>query len=294
MKVVDPHFHLWDLDFLSYPWLTTGPSIGVFGDNTPIRKAHTLADYLASAGSIEVVKTVHVEAAVEAGNDVAETVWLDDIARNEGQPNGIVGFCDLSSDDVEAKLALQCLSGRMRGIRQILNTHDDPLLNFASQEYMENPSWNAGFELLAERNLSFDLQIYPRQMSTASALAKRNPHTAIVLNHTGMPTSFDQCGFNEWQQGMSKLAICENVSVKISGLGMMFHNWTVEAIRPFVLETINLFGVDRCMFASNFPVDGMYSTFEFLWLAYADIVSDQSMSMSDKLFHQTAEKIYRI
>ncbi|WP_282060398.1 amidohydrolase family protein [Roseobacter litoralis] len=294
MKIVDPHFHIWDLSQLSYPWLTTGPSTGVFGDNTPIRKTCTLGEYLAQSGSFHVAKTVHVEAAVAQGQDLQETAWLERVAQVQGQPNAIVAYCDLSSEAAKAKLDGQRRTTRVRGIRQILNTHDDELLNFAPQEFMENDLWLEGFELLSARDLSFDMQIYPSQMAAAAQLARQNNGTRIVLNHTGMPLGHDPASFNAWRAAMSELSLCDNVSVKISGLGMMFHDWTTEMIRPFVRETMKLFGADRCMFASNFPVDSMFSTFETLWTAYRDIVSDLSSAEQDKVFHQTAERIYRI
>lgn len=294
MRIVDPHFHIWDLDHLSYPWLTTQPSTGVFGDNGPIRRTYLMDSYLAGTQDFQIEKTVHVEAAVGPRLAVDETVWLDTIADDAGQPNAIVAYCDLSGADVEAELEAQQQSGRLRGIRQILNTHHDPMLNFASEEYMENPRWLEGFESLDARGLSFDLQIYPHQMKAAAALAARFPDTSIILNHAGMPLGNDNPAFEAWRGGMAELARCQNVSVKISGLGMMFHNWTEPIIRPFVEETITLFGPERCMFASNFPVDSMYSTFDVLWFAYSNIVSDMSSADQDLLLAATAERIYRI
>ena len=93
---------------------------------------------------------------------------------------------------------------------------------------------------------------------------------------------------------MEMLAACPNVAVKISGLGMMFHDWTVQTIRPFVIDTITIFGVERSMFASNFPVDGMYSSYDVLWNAYLDIVRDLPADDLACLFHDTAERIYRL
>ncbi|WP_018689576.1 amidohydrolase family protein [Ahrensia kielensis] len=294
MKIIDPHFHLWDLDELSYPWLTTETSEGVFGDNSSIRKTYKLDDYLSESGKFEIVKSVHIEAAVDAGLDVDETVWLENIAEKGGQPDAIVAYCDLSIDSVVEKLDAQKKNNRVRGIRQILNTHVDERLNFAPQEFMENPRWIEGFEMLGALGLSFDLQIYPAQMTAATRLAQQNAGTSIILNHTGMPTGHDAESLECWRTGMSELAQYENVSVKISGLGMMFHTWTEKMIRPIVLETINLFGSERCMFASNFPVDRMYSSFDVLWSAYCNITSGLSSTERDNLFGQSAERIYRI
>lgn len=294
MNIVDPHFHLWDLNQLGYPWLTTLPSVGVYGDNSPIRKTYTVTDYLLDASEFVLRKTVHIEAAVAPGSAVQETLWLNTESDRTGHPTAIVAYCDLSDPDVNALLDAHQQSKRLVGIRQILNTHTDPLLNFASEDYLDNSRWIEGFQKLSPRDLSFDIQIYPHQMKAAAAFANRHDATSIVLNHTGMPLGLDDDSIAAWRVGMTHLSACPNVSVKISGLGMMFHDWTEALIRPFVRETIELFGTDRCMFASNFPVDSMYSSFEFLWTAYQNIVSDLTIVDQEKLFGRTAERIYRI
>jgi predicted TIM-barrel fold metal-dependent hydrolase len=297
MNIVDPHFHLWDLAKFSYPWLSTGPSTGVFGNNAEIRKPYLLADFTSETQDFTIEKAVHVEAAINDRQTVQETEWLQHIADNsaaQGMPNGIVGYCDLSAPNVQTMLDRHCGCRNMRGIRQILNTSDEDRLRFTAIDFMNMESWNQGFSGLAQRQLSFDLQIYPHQMPDAAALARRFSETQIVLNHTGMPHDHSSAGFSKWRGGMELLAGCANVSVKISGLGMMFHDWTTELIRPFVRETIEIFGAKRCMFASNFPVDGMYSSFDTLWAAYRDIVADRPIADQEALFRTTAERIYRI
>ena len=95
-------------------------------------------------------------------------------------------------------------------------------------------------------------------------------------------------------QKCKTLAEFENVSVKISGLGMFDRNWTVDTIQPFVLQTIEAFGVERCMFGSNFPVDGMMSSYSRLWAAYSQITDSFSENERSALFCTNAERIYRI
>jgi predicted TIM-barrel fold metal-dependent hydrolase len=93
---------------------------------------------------------------------------------------------------------------------------------------------------------------------------------------------------------MRMLAACPNVAVKVSGFAMFDHDWTIESLRPYVHETIDTFGSDRAMFASNFPVDRLFGTYTALWNAYAQIVGDASDSEKDALFVRNAERIYRI
>ena len=101
-------------------------------------------------------------------------------------------------------------------------------------------------------------------------------------------------GWRAWREGLRALAACENVSVKISGLAMFDHRWTVESLRPYVLETIDAFGVERAMFASNFPVDRQFGSYADLWNAYASIVGGASDAERAALFVRNAERLYRI
>jgi predicted TIM-barrel fold metal-dependent hydrolase len=135
--------------------------------------------------------------------------------------------------------------------------------------------------------LSFDLQLYPAQMADAAELARTYPETLTILNHAGMPVDRDEEGLELWRRGMWQLAAVPNVVVKISGLGAVDWNWTVESIRPFVLQTIEAFGVSRCMFASNFPVDKLYSDFDTLYGAFREIAQSFSAGERRMLFHDS-------
>jgi predicted TIM-barrel fold metal-dependent hydrolase len=101
-------------------------------------------------------------------------------------------------------------------------------------------------------------------------------------------------GWREWRDGIRQLAQFSNVSVKISGLGMLDRNWTIESFRPYVLEAIDAFGSSRAMFASNFPVDKLYSTYVNLWRAFDMITKDLSTDERRGLFEGNAERIYRL
>lgn len=132
-------------------------------------------------------------------------------------------------------------------------------------------------------------------MDEAAQLARAHPDIQIVLNHAGMFVDRDSpAGYRAWREGLKTLAACPNVAVKISGLAMFDHHWTVESLRPYVLETLDTFGVERAMFASNFPVDRLFGSYDALWQAYARIVAGASDDERRQLFVANAERIYRI
>ena len=109
-----------------------------------------------------------------------------------------------------------------------------------------------------------------------------------------MPVRRDPSGITEWREGLKALAANDNASAKISGLGMLDRDWNSESIKPFVLDTIDAFGTDRCMFASNYPVDRLYGTYAGIWRAFDEITRDFSAEERSNLFHDNTVRIYRL
>jgi predicted TIM-barrel fold metal-dependent hydrolase len=299
MKIVDPHVHFWDLDTHHYPWLAN-PGTSFAGDARELRHNYLPADLRRDAGDIEVLQVVHVEANHDPADPVEETRWLQSLAdagnaSGRAWPDAIVAAADLSDKDIEATLAAHAGFSRTRGIRQILNVHDNPLYDYVGRHYLRDDTWRRNFGLLERYGLSFDMQLYPSQMSEAAALARAHPDVPIIVNHTGMFVDRDSvAGWRAWRDGLRALAACANVFVKLSGLAMFDHQWTVESLRPYVLEAIDAFGTDRAMFASNFPVDRLFAAYGDLWRAYASIVGGASDDERDALFRRNAVRIYRL
>lgn len=297
LPIIDPHQHLWDFTRQHYAWLMDEPlPNNPAGDCRPIAKPYGLDEYLADVAGWNVVGTVHVDAGADADQALDETRWLQEIAHARGMPNGIVAYAALNRPiaEVDALLEAHCASANVRGIRQIVNWHVDPTKTYTARDLLQDDVWRAGFAMLEKHGLSFDLQIYPSQMPLAARLAARHPGTQLILNHAGMPTDRDADGLAAWREGMALLAAQPNVAVKISGLAMIDRSWTVETIRPFVLTAIDLFGPDRAMFASNFPVDKLYGSFSCHYGAYDAITANFSESERRKLFAETAMAIYRL
>jgi predicted TIM-barrel fold metal-dependent hydrolase len=298
LQIVDAHMHLWDLDKIRYPWLTPPLPVGITGDVRSIAKTYLLDDYLRDArgdgGKIRVAKVVHVEAGADPVDSLKETRWLQSVADLRGFPHALVAHAELNNPNVEALLAEHAGHRNVRGIRQILNWHADPKKTYTPRDLLGAADWQQGFALLRKYNLSFDLQIYPGQMPAAAQLASRHPDTLMILNHTGMPVDRDAAGLQAWRAGMQALAQQPNVMVKISGLAMLDWQWTTESLRPFVTQTLEIFGTDRCLFASNFPVDRLFGAFTRQYGAYQSLTASLSATERTKLFATNAERIYRI
>ena len=297
-QIIDPHFHLWSLAN-PYPWLTQQPPpIKVAGNPAPLAVDHLVADYIAEMAAVGVTRGVHVDAGWDYADPVGETAWLQSVADDPaslGFPHGIVARASLDQPDVEAVLDAHMAHANLRGIRHIVNWHPDPDNTYIQvPDLMDHESFRRGFAALAPRGLSFDLQCYPGQFDQALRLADDFPATHIILNHAGMPVDRTPEGFAHWCAGLAALAQRPNVSVKISGLGMLDWNWTVGSLRPYILTTIDCFGPKRAMFASNFPVDRLYSTADTLYAAFRQVVADFSADDRQALFHDTACRVYRL
>jgi len=298
-ELIDTHHHLWDLENNPYPWLTE-PIDHFVGDYSAIRHSWLISDLHAGAKNVPLVKSVHVQAEWDHNLDpVGETTWLQCVADDpdsQGMPNAIVGFANLSDPDVESILERHASHANWRGIRHMLNWSDDKA-NFRFAEaggLMSDRQWRKGFELIGKFGGSFDLQVWPWQLEEAAKLGNDIPEVPMILNHTAMPIGRSPGELREWRKGLESLGRAPNVSAKISALGMLDQTWNVESIAPFVLDTIDILGVDRCMFASNFPVDSLFSDYETVWKAYDEITRDFTDSERAKLFRTNAEKYYRI
>ena len=301
MKIIDAHHHLWDLETNRYPWLQT-PIDHFAGDYSKIRRTYLISDLIgdASGGSYELVKSVHVQAEWDHHGDPAgETAWLQAVADSpeaQGLVSAIVGYADLAAPDLEEILARHAAHPNFRGIRQMLNhSQDNPGLNFIDRgDVMDDATWRDGYRLLANFGVSFDLQVWPWQLEMAARLASDVPQVRVILNHTGMPFANNAASRRQWDAGMRALAGSPHVSVKISALGMATPGWTAADIRPYVEGTIEIFGADRCMFASNFPVDSLTSDYTAIWSAYDEITSALPDSDRQMMFHDNAVKFYRL
>ncbi|MCE8516863.1 amidohydrolase family protein [Ruegeria pomeroyi] len=301
MDIIDAHHHLWDVEKngASYPWYTEDHGDRGWGDTSAIMRNYTPAELLRDAqeGGVTVLKSVHVQANFDFSNPVGETRWLEEIAQDEGSgdlPTAIVGYADLSSVDVGRVLEAHAEHPRFRGVRQVLNRHDDPKLNRAPQDFLANPDWRTGVQRLSEMGLSFDAQIYHQQAAALIEVAVDLPELDIVLDHALMPAERDDANIEGWRQAVMRLAELPNLSMKISGFGMVDNNWSTESIRPFVLHCIDAFGPDRIMFGSNFPVDKLMSDYGRLWRAYDEILSGFSDVERHAMLIGTAERFYRI
>ncbi len=286
MKLIDSHHHFWDLSQNRHPWLTEDGKIPFrYGDYTTIRRNYLPEDFIADAQTFELAGSVYIEAEWDASDPIGETAWLERIRAEHGLPSVSVAQAWLHRDNVETVLSQQAAFSFVRGVR-----HKPP----EPPGFMADTRWRRGYALLDKYDLSFDLQTPWARLAEAYELACDFPDTQIILNHTGLPADRSDDGLAGWRQAMSQFARAPNVAVKISGIGSAGTPWTVTSNCRIVLDTIDLFGVERCMFASNFPVDRLVASYATIFNGFLEIVSDFSRQERASLFHDNAVRYYRI
>jgi len=266
---------------------------------------YVVEDYLKDGklNGFNLVKCVNIQA--NANDPVEETKWLQGLADKHGFPHGIIGYANLggSESDVASQLEAQMKCANFRGIRFMLDydKKHEKLCQTTRPDWMADDNWLKNFALLEKHNLIFDMQVRPWQLPDAANLASKHPKLQIILNHTAFPYSV-KCGLTQddqwslWKDGMTLLSKQSNVAAKISGFALCDGKFTADSIQRYVATTIELFGVGRCMFASNFPVDKEGATMQKVWDDFLTIVERLKLSEADKkaLFHDNALKFYKI
>ena len=281
-RVVDAHVHIWDparTDW--YPYLSRPPAQGT-GDASRMYRRFDVDTYEAESAQWNVEKFVNVAAAT-GGHSIDETIELDGNAHSRGGPDAIVGGLPPTDTVAEATELLdrQMTASRFRGVRP-MGVYKGPL-----------PAAGV-LHALQERDLLFELMSHPDQLQEAATQLAGLDDLKVVVEHTGWPRSSSDEERALWKVGMEALAdLGDNVVCKLSGLAMPFGSMSVDAFAPWLEYAIETFGVNRCMFASNFPVDSMYGTFDELYNVFNAVTAGFDDESRQKLFAGNAERVYR-
>ena len=286
-EFVDAHVHFYDMGHpeLFYAHWQPDEDHPVLGAQTrKLAARNWLAeDFIAVSRDSKVTKAVHVQAAIGSPDPVTETEWLQEAADRTGFPHAIVAYADLRDPGIEAVLERHCEFPNMKGVR-----------DFSYGDYLVEPDFHRGYALMEKYDLVASIAAQWQDMEKVRDLAARFPNTVIVIDHAGGPMERTPEYFNHWKQGMQTAAQAENIICKISGLGMGDHNWTVDSIRPYVLHCIEMFGVERSLFATNWPVDSLWSDYDTIVNAYDEITRDFTEDERRAIFSSNTERLYRI
>jgi len=289
--IIDGHHHIWRRADL--PWLLGPMQPRIFGPYEPIRRDYPIEEYLDDIRSSDIEKSVYVQANWPVDRFEDEVAWVQATADRTGWPHAIVGYADFTKDDVRPQLERLKAYPLMRGLRQQLHWHDNEMYRFATRpDLPADPVLQRNVAMLADYGWSFDLQVFAPQMEAAAGLAAACPDVTFVLQHAGMLEARSDAGRLAWRDAMRRLADQPNVMCKLSGLGTFIHRNDAGHIKEIVEHAIALFGADRCLFGSNFPIEKLWTGYGELIEAYARAVDDETARQA--IFRDTALRIYRL
>jgi L-fuconolactonase len=312
IPIIDPHHHLWDVGFGRYYIEELLEDINSSGHNivsTVYIMSSSNTKIYSKDGLEEFKPLTEIEFATSEGKRA------DLIPNNRVKVNAsIVGSVDLTyGNKLQPVLekAVNISEGRLKGIRMLLASHTDPRISSGAVKsdlgLMLHPNFIDGAKCVQ------DFWIYHTQLNEMEKIARALPDLTIILNHIGGPIHIGEyegkqaATHREWRSAMMRLSRIPNINVKLGGLGMAvngakFHNSKFppnsvqlsDVWKPWIYETIDMFGFDRCMFESNFPVDKGSCSYGALWNAFKIIAKDMSDDEINKLFSKNAAKIYKI
>ena len=318
--IIDPHHHLWP---------ASPRTQGI-----PQEQYYLLEDlWKDTCSGHNISKTVFVECGQgyyeegpEAFRPVGETEFVVKIAKesnsnpSKAQIAGIVSHADMMlGDSVKEVLEAHVEKGEglFRGIRhaggwddseEVRNSHSNPI-----KKIYLNETFQRGIEQLDSMKLTFDSWHYHNQIKELTQLAKAFPNLTIIHDHFGGPLGIGQYEdkreaiFYQWQEDISELATCKNVYSKLGGMAMPINGWDwhkrnkpassdelVEAQKDYYLHSIKVFGTQRCMFESNFPVDKQSISYPVLWNGLKKLSMSFSLEEKNNLFFNTAKRVYSL
>ena len=294
LPICDPHHHLWD------------------GETARVVPRYLLDEILEDVrGGHNVVSTVFIECGAFFKREGPPAL------RPVGETEFVNGIAAMTASGLYGNARIAAGGGRFRGIR--LGAAWDPdeaVPNHRTrppQGMLLRDDFRAGFALLAPRKLTFEAWCYHRQIPDVTALARAFPDTTIILDHFGGPPGVGSYAgrarevYAEWRGFIADLATCPNVVAKLGGINMEVNGFAwqerprppasqelADATRPYYEYTIEKFGVDRCMFESNFPVDAVSCSYSVLWNSFKRLTAKYSDTEKAKLFHDTAARVYRL
>ena len=276
---IDTHQHLWDLTKLDVPWLpTSGPLAG----------SHTPEDYARESAGREISQTVYMEVDVARGQREAEAAYVYGLCADPESP---MAGAVIGGDPADAGFAdfLERTESRCRkGVRQVL--HGD-----RPAGYCLTKDFQRGLALLGEKNLLFDFCVRPGELADVATCARAHPNNRFVLDHCGnAPIRGTETEIDDWKRGIDAVAKCPNVVVKLSGIAAQADSSRplAEQLAPFITFTLDAFGPERAMWASDWPVCKLGTTLSSWVQALDEILAPYPDAAKESVWAETARRVY--
>ncbi|QDP00997.1 amidohydrolase family protein [Thalassotalea sp. PS06] len=290
MTFIDSHHHLWDMGEISYPWLEARGSKRFFGQPDPIRKNYLPKDYQ-SDHQQSITTSVHIQVGCIEEHNVRESQLIETYIEQGAPIGAIVAAVDVRQKNLEQQLLDQSVCPHVKGVRHMIGkspTENHLLPEFVSEE------WLSGWSLISDRGLTFDLQLTEEQYQSVFQALRQVPELKVVLCHFASPWDQSADGFSRWQLAMRQFASLKNCHIKLSGFSMFTHNFNQQNFLKYANAAIDIFGAERCMLGSNFPVDKLHMGFDQLIHSWQTLCAGLDIRQSQQIRVETARNFYQL
>jgi L-fuconolactonase len=268
--MIDSHQHFWQVGRFDYPWMSSDLGV-LYRDYLP----EDLAPILQRNGIDQTVL-------VQASNSVAETRWLLELADANPFIAGVVGWVDLTaSDDL-------CSHPKLKGVRHLVESEPD-------DGWLTRPDVMSGLKKLSARGCSYDLLVHTRHLRYVPQVVESCPELQFVIDHMAKPP-IARNEIKAWAEAMKPVAAFANIYCKLSGLvtETNWASWRTADLRPYVDHALELFGTDRMMFGSDYPVCLLAASYDRVLESFQELLQDLSDADRDKIFSTNARRFYRL
>jgi len=276
VEIIDSHQHFWKVGLFDYPWMSADLGV-LYRDYLP----GTLAPILRRNG---VAGTV----LVQASNSLRESRWLMSLADRTEFIKGVVGWVDLADPSVGQQINELAANPKFKGVRHLVESETD-------DGWLVQASVLAGLKTLAANRLSYDLLVHTRHLPYARTVAETCPDLMLVVDHMAKP-SIATHAISQWAGELKQLASFPNVHCKLSGLVTEANHasWNTDDLRPFVECAVELFGPERLMFGSDYPVCLLAATYDRVLESFQELLKDLDEDERSRIFSGNARKFYKL
>lgn len=278
IPIIDTHLHLWDINRLEYPWLNEVPAI---------KKTFLIEDYQQASKKFTIEKMVFVQCECLPQQCLKEVNFALEQASKDARIKGIIPYISLEQGESVIPLLDEFKENNLiKGVRRMYD--DNPGLCYSS-------SFLDALNILPSYNLNFDVSIKQHSLTATIQMIKECGDTVFVLDHLGKP-NIKHGGFKTFQKDMDILASFPNVVAKISGLitEADWDYWTVADLKPYIGYAIKAFGFERLLFGGDWPVVLLAGTYERWLNALSEVLQNSTSEELSMLFHDNAERIYKL
>ncbi|MCM3869304.1 MAG: amidohydrolase family protein [Pyrinomonadaceae bacterium] len=274
--IIDSHQHFWQVGHFDYPWMSSEVEV-LYQDYLPSQ----LEPILKECG-------VRATILVQASNSLAESYWLLNLAERHPFIAGVVGWVDLKHPEMEQELEVLTANPKFKGVRHLVESEP-------ADDWLVQPSVLQGLQVLEKHRVPYDLLVHTRHLNHVKTVAEACPNLRLVVDHMAKPPIASEEIAN-WASALKEVATYPNISCKLSGLvtEANWTSWTAEDLRPYIERALELFGSNRLMFGSDWPVCLLASSYPKVLESFQSVLADLAEEDRNRIFGENATEFYRL